>query len=74
VRVSEIVDRENALDLLLRHGAQHVAPDAAETVDSVISHKFETLSVKALKRKNAQHSTFNVQRSTSNSGSLGVGR
>jgi hypothetical protein len=39
VRVSEIVDRDNALDLFLRHGAKHVAPDAPETIDSEISHR-----------------------------------
>jgi len=39
VRVSEIVDRENALDLFLWHGAKDVAPDAPETVDSKISHR-----------------------------------
>ena len=39
MRVGEIVDREDLLDLFLRHGAKDVAPDAPETVDSVIGHR-----------------------------------
>ncbi len=39
MRVGEIVNRENALDLFLWHGAKDVAPDAPETVDSKISHR-----------------------------------
>ena len=36
--VSEIVNRADLRDLILRHGAQHVAPDAAEAVDAEICH------------------------------------
>ena len=39
VRVSEIVNRQNALDLFLWHGAKDIAPDAPETVDSKVSHR-----------------------------------
>jgi len=37
MRVSEIVDGEDLLDLFLRHGAKDVASDAPETVDCVIA-------------------------------------
>ena len=49
VRVGEIVDRANALDLFLRHGAQDVAPDAPEAVDCVVSHKKKVKTVEELK-------------------------
>ena len=39
VGVGEIVDAFDALDIFLRHGAQDVAPDAAEAVDSIVGHK-----------------------------------
>src|SRR6266567_1130643 len=36
--VGEIVDRAHPLDLFLRHSAEHVAPDATEAIDCVVSH------------------------------------
>jgi hypothetical protein len=45
MRVSEIVDGEDLLELFLRHGAKDVASDAPETVDCVSGHK----KVKTLK-------------------------
>src|SRR5690348_9008903 len=39
VGVGEIVDRPNLRDLVLVHGAQNVAPDAAEAVDAEICHR-----------------------------------
>jgi hypothetical protein len=39
VGVSKIVYRANALDLFLLHRAKNVAPDATESVDSVICHR-----------------------------------
>ena len=39
VRVCEIVDSEDLLDLFLRHRAKDVASDAPETVDCVIGHR-----------------------------------
>src|SRR5438034_11244104 len=47
VRVSEIIDGEDLLDLLLRHGAKDVASDAPETVNCVVGHS--KVSVKGLK-------------------------
>src|SRR4029077_718219 len=49
VCVSEIVDGEDLLDLLLRHGAKDVASDAPETVDCVIGHKGK-LKIEGLNR------------------------
>ena len=37
--VGEIVDRADLRDLVLRHGAQDVAPDAAEAVDAEVCHR-----------------------------------
>ena len=37
--IGQIVDCADALDLFLGHGAQDVASDASEAVDSVISHR-----------------------------------
>ena len=39
MRICEIVNCADLLDLFLCHGAQHVASDATEAVDSVIWHK-----------------------------------
>ncbi len=39
MRVGEIVDCEDLLDLFLRHGAKDIAADAPETVDSEIWHR-----------------------------------
>ena len=39
-RVGEIVDRADTADVFLRHRAQNIAPDASETVDAVVSHKY----------------------------------
>ena len=39
MRVSEIIDSDDLLDLFLRHRAKDVASDAPETVDCVIGHK-----------------------------------
>ena len=39
VSVGEIVDRADLRDLVLRHGAQDVAPDAAEAVNAEVCHK-----------------------------------
>jgi hypothetical protein len=41
VRVSEIIDGEDLLDLFLRHRAKDVASDAPETVDCVVGHRKE---------------------------------
>ena len=38
VGIGEVVNCANLLDLILRHGAQHIAPDAAEAVDAEICH------------------------------------
>src|SRR5579864_4745718 len=38
-RFSNVVDRLNALDLFLAHGAQNVPTNASEAVDSEVSHK-----------------------------------
>ena len=45
--VGEIVDCAHSLHLFLRHGAEHVAPDPAEAIDCVVSHRKK---VKALNR------------------------
>ena len=50
-RVSEVVNRANALDLFLRHGAKHVAPNTTEPVDSEICHRKD---VKRLKCKEVE--------------------
>src|SRR6266480_5358922 len=62
MRVSEIVDGEDLLDLFLCHGAKDVASDAPETVDCVIGHK-RKLKIEGLNRyaENAQRPTPNDQ-------------
>jgi acyl-CoA thioesterase I len=49
MRISEIIDGEDLLDLFLRHGAKDVASDAPETVDCVVGHKGK-LKVEGLNR------------------------
>ena len=49
LRVGQIVNRANALDLFLRHRAQDVAADAPEAVDCVICHR-SVEGVEELKR------------------------
>ena len=49
MRVSEIIDSENLLDLFLRHCAKDIASDSPETVDCVIGHK-RKLKVEGLNR------------------------
>jgi acyl-CoA thioesterase I len=49
MRVREIIDGEDLLDLFLRHGAKDVASDAPETVDCVVGHKGK-LKVEGLNR------------------------
>jgi hypothetical protein len=39
MRVGEIVDRADFLNVFLRHSPQNIATDAPETVDAVICHK-----------------------------------
>src|SRR5438874_5959880 len=40
-RVGEIINRANALHLFLCHGAQDIASNSPETINSVISHKLK---------------------------------
>ena len=49
MRVSEIIDGEDLLDLFLCHGAKDVASDATETVDCVVGHKGK-LKIEGLNR------------------------
>jgi acyl-CoA thioesterase-1 len=49
MRIGEIIDGENLLDLFLRHSAKNVASDAPETVDCVIGHKGK-LKIEGLNR------------------------
>src|SRR5205823_14082865 len=58
VRVSEIIDGEDLLDLFLRHGAKDVASDAPETVNCVVGHR--KVSVKGLKGYTVTRKTPNV--------------
>src|SRR5205814_10284864 len=62
MRVSEIVDGEDLLDLFLCHGAKDVASDAPETVDCVIG-RTRKLKIEGLNRyaENAQRPTPNDQ-------------
>ena len=39
MRIGEIVDREDLLDLFLRHRAKDIASDAPKTVNCVIGHR-----------------------------------
>ena len=41
MRVGEIVDRADFLNVFLRHGPQNIATDAPETVNAVICHRNE---------------------------------
>ena len=47
MRVGQIIDGEDLLDLFLRHGAKDIASDAPETVNCVVGHR--KVSVKGLK-------------------------
>ena len=38
VGIGQIIDREDAFDVALLHGAKNVASDASEAVNSVICH------------------------------------
>jgi acyl-CoA thioesterase-1 len=49
MRVSEIIDSEDLLDLFLRHGAKDITPNAPETVDCVVGHKGK-LKIEGLNR------------------------
>jgi acyl-CoA thioesterase-1 len=49
MRISEVIDSDDLLDLFLRHGAKDVASDAPETVDCVIGHKGK-LKIEGLNR------------------------
>src|SRR4029434_10464967 len=49
MRIREIIDGEDLLDLFLRHGAKDVASDAPKTVDCVVGHKGK-LKVEGLNR------------------------